>query len=123
MAGLFAAPDLRGLLPDSHITDAQAITLEQVVWGWLRPALGVEERPATIAPELFSAALELGAIAKENPAGLSSYQLGPERIGFSAERRGEILAAVASWGAASAAGHPTWSFPPALEWPDPAMRC
>lgn len=110
---LFTAADLNALPGISGVTDEQATMVERIVWGWLRPVLGVQDRPDSISPELFSWAIELGAIAQENPAGLSSYQLGQERYGYSSERRAEILAGAAGGGQASTgAPAPLGSFPP-----------
>jgi hypothetical protein len=114
---LFSAAELGGFVQDD-VDATTAAQVEQVVWGWLRPALGVEARPDTVTPELFSAALELGAIAYENPAGLSAYQLGQERWGYSSERREQILGTVASTGAAKG-GVPRARFPESPAWPDP----
>lgn len=111
MPALFTAVELSDQLGQT-VTDARAAAVERIVWGWLKPVLGLTERPAEISDELFSWAIELGGIAHENPAGLSYYQLGDERYGFSAERRVEILTEAASSGPAASAGGPLGSFPP-----------
>lgn len=123
---LFDASDLTNLL-GYPVPEEKAQVAERIVWGWLRPILGVEHQPQLAAPELFSWAVELGAIVVENPAGLTAYQLGEERFAYSAERRGEILAEVSSSAlAADIDGDgvtgvtPRGSFPAASDWPDPA---
>lgn len=115
---LFAAEDLTGLL-GRPITIEQADTAERIVWGWLAPILGTN-RPDPIPDSVYSWAVELGAIAIENPSGLESYQLGAERLQFSAERRGEILSEAAAGGVPGGGTTPRGSFPTACGWPDPA---
>lgn len=116
---LFQPQDLANFLR-TNVDESAAITAERVVWGWLRPVLGLTERPYPVPDEVFSWALELGAIAHENPAGLSYYQLGAERSGFSSERRAEILTdAGGSAGGSAALSAPMGAFPTAEGWPDP----
>lgn len=117
---LFAASDLAvplGRIP----TEDQVELADRIVWGWLKGPLGLDARPEPPVPEqVFAWAVELGAIYLENPTGLSSYQLGGERFGFSAERRESILAEAAGGGMpSSAAPRPTGDFPPARAYPDP----
>lgn len=125
MANPFSSPSLlftAGELGDwlgIMVSDARATVAERVVWGWLQPVLGAEDRPDEISDQLFSWAIELGAIAHENPAGLSSQQLGTSQRGFSSERRTEILADVAGEGS-SGGLRPRGSFPAACAYPDPA---
>ncbi len=116
---LFTAAELSGHLQKT-VTAEAAASCERVVWGWLKPALGLTERPNPVPDEVFSWAIELGGIAHENPAGLASYQLGAERIAYSAERRAEILADAADGGRPGTGGAPRGSFPPACAWPDQA---
>lgn len=119
---LFTAKELGDFIREP-VDDAAAIQVEKVAWGWLTGPLGLTERPTAVGAQLYAWALELGAIALENPSGLSSYQLGAEQRAYSAERRAEILAEVeavtqrAAGGVA--AGSPIGSFPEPLAWPDP----
>lgn len=113
---LFNAEELGDHL-HQQVSIQAAAAAERLVWGWLKRPLGLTQRPDFVSDELFSWAIELGGIAHENPSGLSYYQLGPERYGFSVERRGEILAEAAS-GHTAAHGGPLGSFPPAEAWPD-----
>lgn len=123
MAGLFSPQDLRDWLRAPVTPEAAAIA-EKVVWGWLRPVLGIAERPITVPAEVFSWAVELGAIAHENPTGLEYYQLGPERQGYSVERRNQILRDAESYAGTinggTSPGGPQGCFPPAQPWPDAA---
>lgn len=122
---LFTATDLNNLPEINGVTDAEATTVEAVVWGWLSPLLNLTERPAPVSPQMFSWALELGAIYRANPEGLTEKQLGPFDKKFSAERRNEILRTAAGGGttAPGAALRPVGSFPAARRYPDPAERC
>lgn len=121
---LFTPSDLSSWL-QKPVEDGTATVVEGVVWGWLRPLLDVDERPASPSPELSAAALELGGIAHENPAGLTIKEMGPFKEQYSAERRDEILAGVQS-GFSVLTGTPPasqGSFPTARAYPDPAERC
>lgn len=116
---LFSGDDLENLLQEPVATGS-AVTAERLVWGWLSPILDTLSRPVDVSPQLWSWAVELGAIAYSNPGGLSEYQLGGERQKFSAERRDQILADVASGGTASANGGvpaPQGDFPPVRCYP------
>lgn len=118
---LFTTQQLADLL-EVDVTEARGALAERLAWGWLKPILDLAARPDPVSDEVFSWAIELGAIAHENPAGRTAYELGDERSQFSAERRTEILQAAASGGRindTSSSGVPTplASFPPAL--PDP----
>ncbi|GAA5154778.1 hypothetical protein GCM10023340_38870 [Nocardioides marinquilinus] len=120
-APLFTAAELTTWI--GHDVDEDTASLrERVVWGWLQPILGVEDRPTPVTEQLFSWAIELGAIAHENPSGKasSSYEGVTETFN---ERREEILAEVRASvnPAGSVAALPAGSFPPASEYPDPAV--
>lgn len=104
-----------------EVSAERASWVEQVVWGWLKPVLGLDSRPDPVPPEVFSWAIELGAIGHENPSGLSSEQLGPALRNFSSERRAEILQLAADGGSTKASLTPVGSFPPATCYPDPAQ--
>lgn len=117
---LFTAADLTNWLRQPVAAEHAAVA-QTVVWGWLRPLLGVTEL-AEVSPEIKAWAIELGAIAYTNPEGLSAYSLGTERSAYSSERRDEILRMVASGGAVAPGTTPSprGSFPPAPRYPDPA---
>lgn len=120
---LFTESDLSDFLSKDISVD-QAAVAERVVWGWLKPILGWADQPDETPDELFSWALQLGAIACENPSGLSVKEIGPFRDEYSEERRLAILAEVRNSGlgdpAAAAANQPLGDFPDALPYPDPA---
>ncbi len=115
---LFTAANLGHLLGKAVDADKAAMA-EQIVWGWLSGPLSITERPDPVTPQVFSWALELGAIAYENPAGLSSKQLGTSQQAFSSERRTEILETAAGSTPASAL-RPRGKFPPPRCYPDAA---
>lgn len=121
---LFTSAQLTSWLRQPVSEDAAEI-VESVVWGWLRPLLQLDERPATQSAELKAWALELGGIAYTNPEGLSSYSLESESTSYSSERRDEVLRAVAGGGTTpdGAAPAPRGCFPNARAYPDPAERC
>lgn len=122
---LFNHADLGNWL-HKPVTEDGATVAERVVWGWLRPILGVTSRPTGDArsAELLSWALELGGIAHENPAGLKAKQIGPFNEQYSWERRTAILDEVATGGQpAAAALAPRGRFPRPRRYPDPAERC
>lgn len=118
---LFTAAELGNLL-GTTVSAERHTQVERIVWGWLRPALKAEDRPDPVTPEVYAWALELGAIAHENPAGLSSQQLGSSQRAFSSERRAEILSDAAAGGSSSATSTPPprGSFPAARAYPDGA---
>lgn len=118
---LFAAGDLADWL-HQPVSGEAAVATERVVWGWLRPLLKLDERPANPSDELISWATELGGIAYVNPEGLASYALESEKSDYSSERRDEILRTAAGGGvtAPGAAVSPRGSFPSAYCYPDPA---
>lgn len=121
MTPLFDAQDLEDFLGGRRVATDTATSAERVVWGWLKPVLGLTSRPEEISDEVFSAAVELGAIAVTNPAGLSyEYDDDDDRRGFQAGRRKEILDQFREVTTAAKRG-PRGSFPPASAWPDPAQ--
>lgn len=122
---LFTASDLNALPGITGVTDAEATAVEAVVWGWLQPLLKVTDRPDPVPPNLFSWALELGVIYRSNPEGLKSYSLDTESSTYDHDRIDAILRTAAGGGAVApgAAPAPSFSFPSARRYPDPAERC
>jgi hypothetical protein len=94
---LFFPEELRLQLGAATIDSDRAEVAERVVWGWLKPVLGLTERPYPVPDEVFSWAIEQA---------------------FSMERRREILADAAGGGSSTAALSPRGSFPDALSYPD-----
>lgn len=122
---LFSAGDLGDFL-QQDVSAAAAATAEKIVSGWLQGA-GVDVTVSPVPATVFSWALELGAIAYENPASKSTVVTGGQTDGYGqlqSERRAQILAAAAaatagSTGATSATG-PQGAFPLPSAWPEPA---
>lgn len=115
--------------PSSGIDPATYSVVERVVSGWLLDATGYPAWPADwsdgkVPPALFAWAIELGAIAHENPASATSDQVDRQSTSWSEQRRTAILARAAAWAAKTRADPtggpaPTGSFPPAptpLRW-------
>lgn len=120
MVVLFSQTELSDHL-QYQVTAAAAVSAERVVWGWLKQATGLSERPDPVPEEMFSWAVELGAIAHENPGGLSTSTTGDEQSQWDRARRAEILDAAASGGTGTPARDaPRGRFPAAQSWPDPA---
>lgn len=120
---LFTRAELTSWL-GKPISDERAVLAEAIVWGWVQPILGWSSRPTPTPPALYSAAVGLGAIALENPSGLTRKQIGPFSEDYSVERREEILDELRNSGlpTGEAAGvhQPMGDFPPAKCYPDPA---
>lgn len=120
---LFTADDLNALPEISGVTEAEATLVERVVWGWLKPILGLTERPDPVSDQLFSWAVELGVLYRSNPEDLESKRTGPFEETYG-DRRDEILRLVAGGGikAPGAPLKPVSSFPPARCYPDSSDR-
>lgn len=122
-SALFTAEELTHAVQE-FVDDDDATMAERIVWGWLSPILGLDARPDPVTDQLFSWAIELGAIQHENPAGLALYQLGEERRQYSSARRNEILdevrASVAGQTGTGGSALPRGRFPAACPYPDQA---
>lgn len=121
---LFTSTELSDWL-GKPVTAARTTVAERVVWGWLKPVLGTATRPEPVPEELFAWAVELGAIAHENPTGLSGRGIGPFSEQFSGlrDRRENILNDVRQWAAeqgTALSGQPIGEFPEPYAYPDPA---
>lgn len=124
MPELFAPEDLAAYLQQ----DLDLATVERcrrVAAGWLRSATGLTAWPDPITDDLWTWAVELAAMAYDNPAAWANETTGGEVTGYSAIRRREILdAAKAAYPGGSGGGPqtPVGAFPAAQPYPDPA-RC
>lgn len=88
----------------------------QVAQGWLIDATGLSEWPDPLPRVLWSWAVELAAIAYDNPRNYASRDVGAESYGYSAAaRRSAILeeAKKRFW----TGNAPRGRFPPAEPWP------
>lgn len=110
---LFTATDLAQLLQRPVPADAAEIA-ERVAAGWLSGA-GVDITVDPVPDKVFAAAVELGAIAHENPTGLESQTVDGQIDEYGRRRETILATASASSGYDS---QPLGSFPPPpLTWP------
>jgi hypothetical protein len=118
---LFTAGELTEYLGQA-VTQAEASIAERVAAGWLAEATGVTVWPDPPPAQVFSWAIELAAIAHDNPAARASRTVDGITDAYSRDRWSQIMAAARSsslaTGPAAAVG-PVGSFPQAVEWPDP----
>lgn len=124
MATLFTAAQLTELL-GKPVTTGRAEVVERVVWGWLKPVLGWDERPAddAVPDELFGWAVRLAAIIAENPAALEGKTVGPFSEQYAKNVKDildEVRNSTLPTGTAAINGRPMGEFPEALCYPDPA---
>jgi hypothetical protein len=92
-------------VPGIRVTSRQAAAVESVVWGWVRPVLGFDERPAAPSPEVKSAVLELAVLFINSGAQLSA--IGERRRTRILESLGRVTAV-----AAGGSTGPVGDFPP-----------
>lgn len=110
MTVLFTHDDFASYL---HVTVDNSTTdvVERVAWGWLMGATRLTARPDPAPDDIFGWALELAAIAYNNPAGAANESLDDYSVSMDRQRRKEILeAAKAAYGNN---GGPLYDFP---EW-------
>ncbi len=88
----------------------------RVAAGWLRDATKLTAWPDPVPDDLWAWALELAAIAYDNPTGRATQTDRDNAVGWMLGRRAEILAA-ASRRYATSASQPLYSFPPAVAYP------
>lgn len=116
---LFSVYDLNDYLRQDVNVDAWQV-VERVVHGWLKGATGLTQWPDPLPDDVFSWALELAAIAYENPVPtLSTESVGGVTQQWQRARKAEILAAAAA--AYGTRGRASGSFPDLVAWPDPAI--
>jgi hypothetical protein len=116
---LFTPGQLGEYLRDD-VDTAAAVLAERVASGWLRGVTKATAWPEPVPEDLFAWAIELGAIAYENPAGVSAITVGGETTQFAYARRAEILrAAAGSSYAVTTATAAVGAFPDLVAWPDP----
>lgn len=120
-APLFTDRELSAYL-HYEVSVEDADIAERVVRGWLRSATGRDDWGDPVPDEVFSWAVELAAIAHENPNGaLISTTTGATTDQFGSARRQEILnEAASSRTGGSGRAAPQGCFPAAAPWPDAA---
>lgn len=112
MADLFEVEDLRRLLqlaPEEFDTDAATVA-RRLAAGWLSDATGLTAWPDPLPERLWAWAIELGAIAYNNPEAAQSEQIDDYRVAHDRDRRGQILADARQAYAVATTG-PQGSFP------------
>lgn len=124
MTALFTAAQLTELL-GKPITPGRAEVVERVVWGWLKPVLGWDERPPEneVPDELFGWSVRLAAIIAENPAALEGKTVGPFSEQYAKDVNDildEVRNSTLPTGTAAVSGKPQGDFPEAPCYPDPA---
>lgn len=103
----------RGLDVDS------AVVAVRVAEGWLRSATRLTAWPDPVPEDLWSWALELAAMAYDNPTGVGSRTTGGEADAGLLDRRADILRSAAlRYGSGVDGGvGPVFSFPAPVPWP------
>lgn len=107
------------------IRPASGAVAIRVAEGWLRSVARIDPWPdqeiGNVPEDLFAWAVELAAIAYDNPSGLASRTVGDTARAWQLTRRAEILAAAktAYPGASGSSGGPVGSFPASVPLPDP----
>jgi len=120
MSELFSAADLAGYL-HTQVDAAQAAVTERVVFGWIKGATNITERPDPVPDDLWAWAVELGALQYSNPEGLRSTVSDNTGSTWAQDRREAILTSIKNAYGTGSAAQPSGSFPPAEPWPDPAV--
>lgn len=110
----------RGILPPTKAASACRVA-SGWLYGVIRPTVWP---PVPIPDDLWGWALELAAMAYDNPTGADSASLGDLTLNWGAaarERREQILAqATAAYGGTNTSAGPQGSFPDPEDYPDPA---
>jgi hypothetical protein len=115
VADLFELSELAASL-QMDLDTASAIEARRKAQGWLAAATRITEWPSPPPEDLRAWAMELAALAYDNPSGLESEVDGRVTSVWGRRRRGEILLE-----AKRTYGHtgPMGSFPQPEPWPDP----
>lgn len=120
MAELFQPQELADYLqkPLTDLGPASVLAARRIAGGWLLAATGLTAFPDPVPDDLWTWAIELAAIALDNPTGRASEASGGVSTGFG-RRRAEILTAAAARypPASGTAAAPQFSFPPPPPWP------
>lgn len=123
MADIFDLGDLPVWIGDPEADPNRVALARRFANGWLMSATRLSSWPDPVPDDLWAWAIELAAIAFDNPAGASSEGVDDHKVTYDRERRKEILSAAAA--AYSGASAPQYSFPePDWHWEatDPVDR-
>lgn len=109
MADLFDLGDLPSWLQVPEVDTETATRVRRAVNGWLQDATGLTDWPSPVPDKLWAWAIELAAIAHENPAAMTSESIDDYKSVADRARRQEILNAARA--AYNTSGQPQYSFP------------
>ncbi|GAB7039707.1 MULTISPECIES: hypothetical protein [Catenuloplanes] len=119
MADLFELTELADYLQQGPLDEASATVARRKASGWLRSATKLTAWPDPVPDDLWGWAIELAALAYDNPAMLASEQVGATSRTADRGRLAAILdaARAAYLDPATAGGGPLHSFPePDWQW-------
>lgn len=118
---LFELDDLAATL-QAELDEAAAEEARRKAQAWLGSATRLTVWPTPIPEDLRAWALELAALAYDNPSPLLSERVGEVQTAPYWARRAEILAEARTvYGLAAVNGSPVGVFPAAEPWPDPVV--
>jgi hypothetical protein len=112
VADLFDLGDLPSWMQGPAVDTESTTRVRRAVNGWLQDATGLTTWPSPVPDRLWAWALELAAMAYNNPSSVNSEQIDDYQVSYGDRaRRAEILAAARA--AYNTAGKPQGSFPDA----------
>lgn len=112
MADLFALEDLPSWLQVPSVDTDTATRVRKAAQGWLAQATGLTAWPSPVPDQLWAWALELAAIAYNNPGAVNTEQIDDYQVSYGDRmRRAEILKAARA--AYNTGAQPQYSFPDA----------
>lgn len=128
---LFTLEELRAFLryaPDDEFAPDSVQQAHDMAASWIADAADVDDVAelwdGSVPKRLKGWAIELAAIAYENPTSAGEDSAAESSTSWRVDRRAQILARVTQWAistgrsSTSSAPLPTGSFPPAQPWPD-----
>lgn len=118
MADLFELTALAATL-QTDLDTASAMEARRKAQGWLAGATQIKEWPSPPPEDLRAWALELAALAYDNPSGLESETDSRVTSVWGRRKRAEILAEAKEAYSSFASTKPLGSFPDPAPWPDP----
>lgn len=109
MADIFDLGDLPVYIGDPEADPNRVALARRFANGWLMSATRLSSWPDPVPDDLWAWAIELAAIAFDNPAGVDSEAIDDHKVTYNRERRAEILTAAGA--AYAGATGPLYSFP------------
>lgn len=116
--------DVRGLLPNQELADAQLDSAMKLVAGWLRTATRPADLPAELTADhpLYAAAVELVILTVTNPEGVQSRGYGPKTRTYATDSRRDAILLEVRETYRQAAVSPAGCFPAPEVWPESVVR-